>query len=475
MKRVIKAGRPPYCRYSARMSGVFGQRFTPKNSATSVCVSSLRYSVNSRLLLRQAVHYLGTGECLGQEDRLRASAFDLGYQPLPEGEGLCMRVVNPEDPHTLLDPELDDALQLIPQFLPVLCLEVEGVDVLILLGRVLGVLGRAIRPATKPLRMLADVRVIGSTLKGDVERQLQAVLCCAGHQAPEVLESTELWMHRFVSAFRRADRPGAAGVIRSGRRAVVAPLAEAAADGVDRRQIEDVEAHGGDVIQAFLDVPERAVQARLRRAGAREQLVPRAEAGARAVHHHAQFFVVLRGIGPGGVTIHQRGQLWRERLLGAFVPTYAQGFGERLQPPGVVVGRQRRGRLDHRRADQQLDRYVLPGFDTFRQIALPGFEVVYPGAHRVTVTSQFRDRELTAPATVDQWFHGNLGPSSGRFVAVEQQTRERVVAIGEHIRFDDHPVAGDALDRESAGVDLRRHALDHDPSATFLRLHCLTP
>ncbi len=45
---------------------------------------------------------------------------------------------------------------------------------------------------------------------------------------------------------RRPDRPGRARVVRPGDSVLLAPLRNAVADRVDRRQVDDVEAHGGD-------------------------------------------------------------------------------------------------------------------------------------------------------------------------------------------------------------------------------------
>ena len=119
---------------------------------------------------------MGRVKASARKMRFGAVPLDLGDQPLPEGERLGVRVVDPEDAHALVDPELHDALQLFPELAPLLGLEVEGVDVLVLLGRILGVLDRAIRAPAEPLRMLGDVGMIGSALEGDVQRQLEAVL-----------------------------------------------------------------------------------------------------------------------------------------------------------------------------------------------------------------------------------------------------------------------------------------------------------
>ncbi len=52
MRRIWNAGRPPCCRYSCRMSGVFANRFGRMYSRTSVLVSSVKYSVISSFAVR---------------------------------------------------------------------------------------------------------------------------------------------------------------------------------------------------------------------------------------------------------------------------------------------------------------------------------------------------------------------------------------------------------------------------------------
>ena len=79
--------------------------------------------------------------------------------------------------------------------------------------------------------------------------------------AAEIRQRAELGMDRLVAALGRADRPRAARIARPRVERVVAALALGGADRVDRRQVEDVEAHRRDVGQARLDVGERAVRA----------------------------------------------------------------------------------------------------------------------------------------------------------------------------------------------------------------------
>src|SRR5436309_13085029 len=54
MRRMMNAARPPYCRYSVRMSGVFGQAFGRRNSLTGGLVIWLKYWVSSYFVFRQA-------------------------------------------------------------------------------------------------------------------------------------------------------------------------------------------------------------------------------------------------------------------------------------------------------------------------------------------------------------------------------------------------------------------------------------
>ena len=52
IKRCTNAGRPPHCKWSGRISGVFGQKLGRKYSRILVCVISRRYSVISHLVVR---------------------------------------------------------------------------------------------------------------------------------------------------------------------------------------------------------------------------------------------------------------------------------------------------------------------------------------------------------------------------------------------------------------------------------------
>ena len=100
----------------------------------------------------ERAHHRRTGERLGQEQHVRIGPPDLAQQPLPERDGLGVRVVDPEDPHAVGHPLLDDAQHLATDAGRVV-VEVDRVDVLVLLGRVLGVGDRPVGPGGEPLRV----------------------------------------------------------------------------------------------------------------------------------------------------------------------------------------------------------------------------------------------------------------------------------------------------------------------------------
>ncbi len=100
----------------------------------------------------ERAHHRRPGERLGQEQHVGVGAADLAQQPLPERHRLGVRVVHAEDPDAVRHPQLDD-----PQHLAAdagrVVVEVDRVDVLVLLGRVLGVGDRAVGAGGEPLRV----------------------------------------------------------------------------------------------------------------------------------------------------------------------------------------------------------------------------------------------------------------------------------------------------------------------------------
>ena len=154
--------------------------------------------------LGQLVHHRRLGERLGQPDRLGVLRRDIGDQPLPEGDRLRVGVVDAEDAHAVVEPHLDD-----PAHLGVrpggVVVEVERVDVLVLLRRVLGVGDGAVGPCREERGVRLHPRVVGGGLQRDVERHLEPGAACLGDEVVEVLEGAEVGVDRVVPAVGRAD------------------------------------------------------------------------------------------------------------------------------------------------------------------------------------------------------------------------------------------------------------------------------
>ena len=169
--------------------------------------------------LAQMAHHRALGERLGEEDHVAVAGVDLVDQPRPERERLGVRVVDAEHLHAAVDPVQHHRQQRVPQRAPVRRLPVDVVDVLVALGRVLGVLERAVGAAVKPLGVLGQPRVVGRALDREVERDVDAVAGRGSGQRAQVVDRAELGVDRVVAAGGVADRPRRAGVGRAPRSA----------------------------------------------------------------------------------------------------------------------------------------------------------------------------------------------------------------------------------------------------------------
>ena len=225
-------------------------------------------------------HHRGAGERLGQKQHVRVGLPDGGEQPLPEPGRLGVGVVDPEDAHAVAHPEPHDPLDFRVDSLGVV-VEVDRVDVLVLLRRVLRVGDRPVGPRGEPLRVLLDPGMVGRGLQRQVDRHFHAEFPGAGDERVEVGERAEVRVDGVVPAFRRADRPRRARVAGARLKGVVPPLAEGRADGVDRRQVDDVEAHLRDRLKTARRGVQRpgdrlpaAHRVELHTFRAREELVP---------------------------------------------------------------------------------------------------------------------------------------------------------------------------------------------------------
>src|SRR6185436_17216013 len=96
-------------------------------------------------------------------------------------------------------------------------------------------------------------------------------------QMIEVLQRAQPHMHGLVAAALGANCPRGADVARLGLARVVLALAMGSPDGVDGRQIEDVESEARNLREERLDVAKGSVPLWIARRGAGKQLVPGAD------------------------------------------------------------------------------------------------------------------------------------------------------------------------------------------------------
>src|ERR1700722_20740464 len=119
-------------------------------------------------------------------------AFDFTDDPPPECERFGMRIVHAKNAPALRKPVDQDTLQFLPQAPPIVALEIERINVLVLLGRVFGVLHATVGTMPEPLGMGANVGMIGSALECDIEGNVNAGLACLPDEAFEVLQGAQL-------------------------------------------------------------------------------------------------------------------------------------------------------------------------------------------------------------------------------------------------------------------------------------------
>ena len=411
------------------------------------------------------------GEGLGQEDHVGVRGPHAGDQPLPEGQGLGVGVVDPEDPDPPFDPGEHHVAQRGPQAGPVVAVEVEVVDVLVALGRVLGVLEGAVGAMGEPLGVLGEPGVVGGALHGQIEGHVDAQGPGVGHQGLELGHGAQVWVHGVVAARRVADGPRRPGVIGAGRERVVAALALGEADGAHRRQVEHVEAQFGQGRKATADTGEPAP-----RPG--EQLVPGPEPGEGAVDvegHRGR-----EGGGPaaigvqvaGGCHVGVQGGRHPVGLAGGDVAHGRRGPGHRLghQPGGVgaVARSPRRARVEQGRTLGELAAQVgLAGLGLAGQLHPPRRQRIGPGPHVPPPGAGAVHGEGAAPAHTERAGVEGVEVDHGRCRVArsphEALGPQHLVAVSHHVDRHRHRVTHGALGCVPATVERGLRAGDHDP------------
>ena len=269
----------------------------------------------------------------------------------------------------------------------------------------------------------------------------------------------------------RADGIRRAGVSGIRLESVVAPLAVRSPDRVDRREVDDVEAHRRDVGKAPLGLGEGRGDRPLRIAalGARKQLVPRTESSPLAVDDEPELRR-SRCEAPVGVTAHGRQYLVGvERRDAAGRRSGAAQGCQRGAEDAQVVGRlsalgSGKGGLDEDPPLLDLRRDRHAGLDLLVQPLPPAAIAVAPGLDRVPVPPVAGELDVARPSVVLDRPHRRLVPGLLVVGTHEERGVEQVVAVGDDVGRDEQLIADDALDRVSAAVELGADPLDHDPA-----------
>ena len=156
--------------------------------------------------LGQPVQPGRAGERLGQEQHVGVDALDPADQPRPEVRRLGVRIVDAEDLDAVVNPVPHHAQHLHVEAGRVV-VEVERIDVLVLLRRVLGVGDGAVRQFGEPLPVVLGPRMVGSALQRQVEGHLQAQIRSGGDEVVEVLDGAQLGVHGVVATRLRCRSP----------------------------------------------------------------------------------------------------------------------------------------------------------------------------------------------------------------------------------------------------------------------------
>ena len=145
--------------------------------------------------------------------------------------------------------------------LPILCFEIEGDDILIFFWRIFGILHGPVGSPAKPGGMIPHVRVVRRALEGDIHRHCEAGFPCFAHKRVEIGDRSEVGMEGLVPPSNDPMAQGEPGSSVFGDDGVVSPLSIRHADRVNWREIDDVEAHPGNLRQEFFAPRQRAVSA----------------------------------------------------------------------------------------------------------------------------------------------------------------------------------------------------------------------
>ena len=244
-----------------------------------------------------------------------------------------------------------------------------------------------------------------------------------GDQLGEIVLGTQLRMDGGVPALRRTDGPRATRVLRPGLQRIACPFAMDVPDGVDRREVEDVESHGGHPIELADHTSETSE-------GTGEQLVPGRELRQLPLHPHRQ--LAASGLIPRrDHAVDQRRHAGVEGRVEAHLRRahLASQRGDTSRDPRLrlVVERATQG-LEQLRPDFELHGELLPGDGAFGQISAPTGEAVGPSDHLYVMQPRPLRCPHTRKAGLPIVAHGGGSPRSA-LGPPAQRRRQHVVAV----------------------------------------------
>ena len=281
--------------------------------------------------------------------------------------------------------------------------------------------------------------MIGRGLVGEVERDLEVRAAARPRRTDRNPSSVP--SPGSIAVWPPASEPIAHGLPgSSGPRLqrVVPALAKAAADRMDRREVQHVEPHGLDVRQQRGGLVECRAALRIRAGGARKHLVPRAEPRPFAFNRDAENPVVPRRAAAIGRRGHRIGQVGRQRRGHALADRSSgvrQATPQSLRAHRLSAGCPRPGFLPRAARSTHPARLRSSSESPCRQLANLSIQpsTVYSyAAERI-------DDELRLPAIVPERRHRRFAPGV-RPRPVQQRRGEHIVPVRKHVRASRPPV-----------------------------------
>ena len=289
-----------------------------------------------------------------------------------------------------------------------------------------------------------------------------SMLPAGRNQARENPPACQLRMDGVVAALgcSRSHR-GCRDRLRLRRHRVVAALAVGCADRMDRREVENVEAHRRDVGQPRDAIPNVPCWPGDRALAARHHLVPGAVARPRPVDHERK---QLRA--------RQVGPLWLSAMRGLqFVRQAAARLSRSADRSRSCRRMTRRGRSaglrlgQQRRAFERIEGDVGAGLLLQLETVSPGREFVGPGLDGIVIAARLVRHEASAPAVVAVLRHRRAAPFAVVLAPPDQRGGDDIMAVAVDVGPHFDAFAGDPLDGIAAAVDQRIDVLDMESAS----------